>query len=72
MFKFLFVEKVVVMVRYIKESCELIYCLIFFMGNFDKFDSIVKLILCLDIMGFFSYLRYLSSFSIIKFVVILL
>lgn len=42
------------------------------MGNFDKFDSIVKLILRLDIMGFFSYLRYLSSFSIIKFVVILL
>lgn len=71
MFKFLFVEKVVVMVRYIKESCEFIYCLIFFMGNFDKFDSIVKLILCLDIMGFFSYLSYFSSF-IIKFVVILL
>lgn len=71
MFKFLFVEKVVVMVRYIKESCEFIYCLIFFMGNVDKFDCIVKLFLYLDIMGFFSYLSYCSS-CIIKFVVILL
>lgn len=60
------------MVRYIKESCEPIYCLTFFTGNFDKFDSIVKQILRLDIMGLFSYLRYLSSPSITKFAVTLL